>query len=180
MNWCWKKRGVILVLAVLALLAGCNRGLDEDSRGSIENSKDPLEDLTYLESGAMIPRLTVEGKDRAKEIVLNDSRVQHLIEGQNYAVAQKYGELTVNTRVGIWHTSEDLRVIDAALTIWFDKPYTIKYGWSTLDYDEEKYPYPYYQVETMFRELSVQALMLNVDFAEERVVAIMPLNFGLD
>ena len=135
----------------------------------------PSEPLTYLEPGSNIPRLTAEGKARAMQITLDDPRVIELLEGKDYAVAQKYGEGTLNTQIGIWHTSADLRVIGATLEIWFDKPYTIKYEWPMPWYDEN---YNYIGEITTIREVSFEVLMIYVDFREEKVVGIKPLSFG--
>jgi len=164
-------RSIIMggVIAILVFISPWLMACGRDST--------PSEPLTYLEPGSNIPRLTAEGKARAKQIALDDPRVIELIEGKNYAVAQKYGESTLNTRIGIWHTSEDLRVIGAVLEIWFDKLYTIKYDWPFAQYDED---YKYLGEITMTREVSVEALMIYVDFREEKVVEIRPLNFGLD
>lgn len=140
---------VLGLIATLALVAAsplaCGREL---------SSTPDLSGLFYYEEGSSMPRLTAEGKARAKEIALSDVRVIRLLEGKDYVVAQKYNDGTPNTRIGIWHTSEDLKVIGAALEIWFDRPYTIDFGSATH---------------------RAEALLISVSFLEERVVEIHPL-----
>ncbi|HJX70087.1 MAG TPA: hypothetical protein VJ441_03235, partial [Dehalococcoidia bacterium] len=145
----------------------------------ISPSPQPLA-LPSERPGAEIPQLTEEEKARAKEIALADPRVRELIAGKNYEVARKYGEVTADTRIGVWHTSEDLRKIGAAMEIWFEESFTIKYDWPIVEYDEERYPYPHYREQTISRECIVQALFITVNLAEGRVVEIQPLNFGVE
>ena len=139
-------------------------------------ARDSIEDWTYFEPGSLIPRLTEEGKVKVKEIALKDSRVRELIAGKNYAVARKYDEYPPETRIGIWHTSEELMVLGAALEIWFDKPYTIQYDWFMPEYNED---YEYCGETTMPQELQVHSLHILVDFRERKVVGIQPLTFGV-
>jgi len=161
-----RKRCLLLFLTIvggISLIGAC--------------ASQSIEDLTYYEPGSEVPRLNEEGKSRVKEIALNDSRVRELIAGKKYAVAQEYREYEYGPadRIGIWHTSEDLRVIGAVLDICFDKPYTIQYDWFMPQYNED---YEYCGESTMPPEESqVLKLTVYVDFTERKVVGIQPLPF---
>ena len=155
--------GVFTVLGLSAMLALASAL--PSACGREPSTMPDFSGLFYYEEGSRIPRLTAEGKARAKEIALNDRRVMGMLEGKNYAVAQQYGDTAVNTRIGIWHASEDLRVMGAALEIWFDKPYTIEWVG----------PSPYLG-GTIPGKRQVRALMVMVSFAQGKVVEI--LDFG--
>jgi hypothetical protein len=145
--------GTVLTLALTsAFVTGCGRS---------STSTEDLSSLYYWEGG--MTRLTAEGKERAKEIALSDPRVVKLLEGKNYAVAQKFGEKAVNTRIGIWHAESDPgNVLGAGLEIWFDQPYTFAFGsWGILAQPEE-----------------AEALVIKVSFPQHKVVEITPLCFG--
>ena len=131
-----------------------------------------IEDLVYYEPGSQIPRLTEEGKAEVKEIALKDSRVKELTSGKDYAVGQKYETRDMgpsDTRIGIWHASEDLYVFGAVLEIWFDTAYTIRYDWFMPDYNED---HEYSGEITMPQDLRVQSLIIYVDLRERKVVGI--------
>ncbi len=144
--------GAVLMLALtLALVTACGRQ---------PTYTEDLSSLYYWEGG--MTRLTAEGKERAKEIALSDSRVMKLLEGKNYAVAQKFGEKAVNTRIGIWHAESDPgKVLGAGLEIWFDQPYPFTFdSWGILAQPEQ-----------------AEALLIMVSFPQHKVVEITPLSF---
>jgi len=145
-----------LIVIYLLVLIGC--------------AKPSIEDLTYYEPGSQIPRLTEEGKAKAKEIALQDSRVQELIAGKEYVVYREYDYYS-DPGIGMFYASDDDLVIGATVTIYFNRPYTIQYDWFMPNYDDN---YEYLGEIPIPGEHQTDRLTIFVDFREWKVVGVRP------
>jgi len=63
----------------------------------ISPSLQPWASQVEASTGPAVPTLTDQEKALAKQIALADPRVQQLVVGKNYCVAQKWGDATVDT-----------------------------------------------------------------------------------
>lgn len=141
----------------------------------ISPSLQPWVSTVEASTGPTVPTLTDQEKALAKQIALADPRVQQLVAGRNYCVAQRWGDAAVDTKIGVWHTSGDFTKIGAGLFIWFDQPCTLDYDWPVITYDESKYAYPYYAESTNRYQSAAKALEILVDLQKGRVVSIEPV-----
>ena len=149
--------------------------LEREVVTGISPSLQPWASQVEASTGPAVPTLTDQEKALAKQIALADPRVQQLVAGKNYCIAQRWGDAAVDTKIGVWHTSGDLTKIGAGLFIWFDQPCTLDYDWPVIDYDEGKYAFPYYGESTKRYQCATKALEILVDLQKGRVVSIEPV-----
>lgn len=113
----------------------------------------------------MIPELTLEEKERAITIGLNDAQIQQLLMGKNFAVAPG--------GVYVWTSSKEHDKIGAEFEIWFDKVYSMENTWPWPEYDEGKYPsFPHFQEITLNKTYDMKAITILVDLNQGKVVGI--------
>jgi len=117
-----------------------------------------------------IPTLTAEEEAMAREMALNDSRVQEMLAGKGFEVAPE-------GRIGVWHTSDGLKKIGAVLEIRFDKA-----CWFSCDrlreieLDEENVDYSSFLDSICSNGgLWIEGVQVLVSFEKGRVVRIVPL-----
>ncbi|MDQ3524920.1 MAG: hypothetical protein M3451_07700 [Chloroflexota bacterium] len=122
------RRPVLALTALVACVAALTTaltviatdnlfGLDDDALRAPQGTFIPDEDL------ASLPVFTTEDQELVKEVALADPRVQAILEGHAYQVAQ----------VGMW-TGERLSLIGGIVDIAFEGPSTVTgewYTWST-------------------------------------------------
>lgn len=111
-----------------------------------------------------IPELTEDEEILAKEMAMNDPVVKQMLAGKNYEVAPE-------GRIGVMHTSDDLRKIGAVIEIGFDKEYWFDYDQlSEMKSAQESPEYSTYMENLRSSGgLWSDRLMIIVNFEEEKV-----------
>ncbi len=147
------------------LSIGHNTSYDLD----IDFTNARVSELTLkVKQGPFIPDLTNEDRENTVMIALNNPQLKELLKSKGYVVAPE-------SRISVWHTSNDHRKIGAGIEIWLDKVYLIDYDCPFPEYDETKYPnFPHYRVITENRKVETQIISVLVDLEQNSVVGIIP------
>lgn len=123
------RRPVVALTALVACVAALTTALTVVATDSMFGPDEELLEVdiqgTFIpdENQPSLPVFTVEDEEQVKEIALSDPRVQAILEGHSYQVAQ----------VGMW-TGERLELLGGIAEIVPDDPSTVTgewYLWST-------------------------------------------------
>lgn len=145
-------------------------GLENGQVLGIMPERHPGVALPPYEPDPAIPRLTDEQKTRATELALAHPTVQRILASGTYSIE----------RIGPWYISAENVLIGAAVEIAFADVQWMDEQWLILDFDRQKYAFPYYSVSAQEEGYYVEGLVILVDFGREAAVVVMPrvMSFG--
>lgn len=150
-----RRKGIQLgILLTTMLMVSITVVLAVDGEGNILTSVFALPaqpKIGEIIPGPEIPTLTENEKIRAKEIVLDDSKVREILNGKDY----KFGD------VGVSHT-EKLEKIGAAVELQLDKNYWMEINWTKPT------------GENILSKSWVQNIIVSVSLENSSVTGIMP------
>jgi hypothetical protein len=146
-----------------------NIGNNDSYTFSIDINKSSVNQLTKLvKTGPKIPEVTILEKETAKNLVLNNLLIQQLIAGKAFEISEPDG-------VGLWDCSTTLQKLGLYVTISFNQPYSFEEDLPSVDYNVDKYPFPYYSPTLTHFSGGASQLVVFVNLDLDKIVAITPI-----